>query len=67
MRKTMTTATAAGRASSQTLMGALFVGLATTVCCQKAHACLVATDAGTDGCPCNVQPGGGLLAACLYP
>ena len=30
-------------------------------------ACVVAADAGTHGCPCSVQPGGALLAACLYP
>jgi len=30
-------------------------------------ACIVAADAGTHGCPCSVQPGGALLAACLYP
>jgi hypothetical protein len=29
--------------------------------------CVVAADAGTHGCPCSVQPGGALLAACLYP
>jgi hypothetical protein len=30
-------------------------------------ACIVAADAGTHGCPCSVQAGGALLAACLYP
>jgi hypothetical protein len=30
-------------------------------------ACLVAEDAGTRGCPCSARPGGGLVAACLYP
>jgi hypothetical protein len=29
--------------------------------------CVVDADAGTHGCPCSVQPGGALLAACLYP
>src|SRR5580658_6334072 len=37
--------------------------------CQPAPtcACIVAADAGTHGCPCSVQAGGALLAACLYP
>jgi hypothetical protein len=30
-------------------------------------ACIIAADAGTHGCPCSVEPGGALLAACLYP
>jgi hypothetical protein len=30
-------------------------------------ACLIAADAGTGSCPCNVEPGGAILAACLYP
>jgi len=29
--------------------------------------CVVAADAGTHGCPCSIQPGGALVAACLYP
>jgi hypothetical protein len=29
--------------------------------------CVMAADAGTHGCPCRVQPGGALVAACLYP
>jgi len=29
--------------------------------------CVVAADAGTHGCPCTIQAGGALLAACLYP
>ncbi len=37
--------------------------------CQPAPtcACIIAADAGIPGCPCSVQPGGALLAACLYP
>ncbi len=37
--------------------------------CQPAPtcACVSAADAGIHGCPCSVQPGGALLAACLYP
>jgi hypothetical protein len=29
--------------------------------------CIIAADAGTHGCPCSVQPGGALRAACLHP
>ena len=37
--------------------------------CEPEPTCrrVVAARAHTHGCPCSIQPGGALLAACLYP